>query len=345
VSGSGERVLHVTSGDLVAEGIRRSGLPGDVLPWRDALNEGPVPGGLSLEELSRVRARFVADHLEARPYDRVLKEFAARDARLESFRRFREVTLWFEHDLSDQLQLIQLLHWFALRDPAGVRLSLICIGEYPGVKPFHGLAQLTPQQLAGLRETRRDLSSAQLTLGDRAWNAFSSEHPLRLQQLMREDLSALPFLRAAMLRHFEQFPSTRDGLSRSERQILQTLAAERLELGTVFRRSQIESEERPFMGDAPFLLHVGFLMQGEPLIEFEDGRGFSIEPGPPDPADLWERRLRATEPGRKVLNGQVDRLRYQPIDRWLGGLHLQGDPAWRWGHRRHAIVAQPGAPS
>ena len=258
MSGAGELILHVTNGDVVAELIRQCGLPGEVLPWRDALHDGPVPGGLSLQELSRVRARFVAEQLESGPYERVAREFEARDERLKAFRRCREVTLWFEHDLYDQLQLIQLLHWFALRDAAATRLCLICIGEYSGVKPFHGLGQLTPQQLAGLHDTRHELSGAELTLGDRAWNAFSSARPLQLQELLREDVSPLPFLRAALLRHFEQFPSTRDGLARSERQILETLATERIELGAVFRRSQIDSEERPFMGDAAFLLHLGF---------------------------------------------------------------------------------------
>jgi len=335
--------LHVTNGDVVAERIRACGLGGEVLPWRDALHEGPVPGGLSLDELSRVRARFVAGHLDDRPYERLLREFTARDERLKAFRRGSEVTLWFEHDLYDQLQLMQLLHWFALRDRGATRLSLICVGEYPGVEPFHGLGQLSPAQLAELHGARHELSERELALGDRAWHAFTSERPTLLQELLRENLSALPWLRGALLRHLEQFPSTRDGLARSERQILEALSAERVELGDLFRRSQIDCEERPFMGDRAFLLHVGYLLQGTPLIELEDGGGLG---GPA----AWEaegrkRRSRLTEPGRKVLHGQVDRSRYQSIDRWLGGVHLVGEPAWRWGHRRHEIVAQPAGPS
>jgi hypothetical protein len=54
-------MLHVTNGDSAAEGIRASGVAGEVLPWRDVLHEGPVPAGLALAELSRVRAGFIAD--------------------------------------------------------------------------------------------------------------------------------------------------------------------------------------------------------------------------------------------------------------------------------------------
>jgi hypothetical protein len=53
-------MLHITNGDSAAEVIRRAGVQGDVLPWRDVLHEGPVPQGLSLEELLGVRARFIA---------------------------------------------------------------------------------------------------------------------------------------------------------------------------------------------------------------------------------------------------------------------------------------------
>ena len=334
------RVLHITNGDAVAKTLGRSRLDGKLLPWRDALHDGPVPAGLALDELSRVRARFVSGELGAGSFDDVLKQFVERDTSLRAFRRFDEVVLWFEHDLYDQLQLIQLLHWFALRATATTRLTLISVGEYPGVEPFHGLGQLDAEQLARLWDSRREISPQQLALGDRAWEAFCSERPLRIQQLLGEELSALPFLRAALLRHLEQFPSTREGLSRTERQILVALEEGHHELGALFRRTQHELEERPFMGDTSFLLHVGFLHAGEPLLEFEDGQGPRTRDGELS-ADCWTRRLRLTEPGRKVLGGQVDRLRYQDVDRWLGGVHLEGEPAWRWAHRGHELIGQP----
>ncbi len=341
MSSQTKTTLHITNGDVAAERIRQSGLGGEVLAWRDALHEGPVPSGLSLDEMSRVRARFLAERLSSDPYDRLVHVFAERDSVLKSFRRRDRVVLWFDHDLYDQLQLIQLLHWFKLREAAGTRLELICIGEHPGVEDFRGLGQLTPQQIAELYQRRIEVGAAHLDVGDRGWEAFCSDRPTRLQELMREDLSALPFLRAAILRHFEQFPSTRDGLSRSERQILESLDAEISDLASVFRSSQQEREERPFMADWPFVLHFGFLHVGEePLVEFEDGAGLSALTGPPYSDEFWARRVRITEPGRKVLMGQVDRLRYQMIDRWLGGVHLEGEPAWRWGHRNHEIVAQ-----
>jgi hypothetical protein len=41
--------------------LKDSGIEVDFLSWLDVLHDGPVPEGLSLEELSEVRADFIAD--------------------------------------------------------------------------------------------------------------------------------------------------------------------------------------------------------------------------------------------------------------------------------------------
>src|ERR1039458_2770051 len=47
-------MLHITNGSSVA--LDRSGIGGEIVFWVDVLHEGPVPAGLELEELSRIRA-------------------------------------------------------------------------------------------------------------------------------------------------------------------------------------------------------------------------------------------------------------------------------------------------
>ena len=51
-------MLHITNGESVS--ISQTGLPGSVIYWNDILHDGPVPAGLSLEELSRLREEFLA---------------------------------------------------------------------------------------------------------------------------------------------------------------------------------------------------------------------------------------------------------------------------------------------
>src|SRR6185369_11209179 len=108
-------MLHITNGDTAVQTLESGGVAGDILPWRDVLHDGPVPADLSLDELSRVRARFIAD-CGWGEFEDVVADFESRDRTLTSFGDHGEVTLWFEHDLYDQLQLIQLLDYFANQD-------------------------------------------------------------------------------------------------------------------------------------------------------------------------------------------------------------------------------------
>src|SRR5690348_10952206 len=125
-------MLHITNGDSAAGSLRAAGLPGEVLAWRDVLAEGPAPAGLTLDELAPVRARFLASAGWAR-YDEALADLRRQYAALAAAPEQDEVVLWFEHDLHDQLQLAQLLDWFATHAHGGAMVSLVLIGEHPEV--------------------------------------------------------------------------------------------------------------------------------------------------------------------------------------------------------------------
>jgi hypothetical protein len=332
--------LQITNGDIAADLLGQAGVPGERIPWRDLLHEGPVPHGLSLDELSRLRARFLAGSLDDRPLDRVLADFTERDGRLKGFKSHDEVTLWFEHDLYDQLQLIQLLSWFGRRELGRTKLSLVCIGEYPGIERFLGLGQLTPRQLAGLDPDREEVERPLVELAMRAWDAFGSDRPTAVAAIAGEETAGLRYLQAAFRRHLEQFPWTRDGLSRTERQILEAVRSEPVDLRTVFQLSQVEWEEAPFLGDRAFLYHLERISGGQSkLVQIVDEAGRPSETGAPPDEDLWKRRIQLTEIGGKILAGQADAVRLFGIDRWLGGVHLRGaHAAWRWDDRRGAII-------
>src|SRR5271170_4721894 len=98
-------MLHITNGESVIHSFAAARLEGAYLSWLDVLYDGPVPD-LPHEALSDVRARATSA-MGWGEEARVRSAFAARDAALASFRDYDEVVLWFEHDLFDQLQLIQ----------------------------------------------------------------------------------------------------------------------------------------------------------------------------------------------------------------------------------------------
>ena len=278
--------------------------------WNDVLAEGPVPRGLPLQELSRIRERFLADFFEL-PHSEV--SFAKRDEAIAHFRDHEEVVLWFEHDLFDQLQLIQLLDWFAVQDMAQTRLSLVAASSY--------LGPLKPEELVPLFETRHAVNAAELKTARAAWDAFRSPQPLDLATLLDSDLSALPHLRRALLRHLQQFPDVSCGLARTEKQILQLAANGLHQFGELFLADQ-KLEESIFMGDTTFRQYLNGLAKAkEPLLR-RAGEGFEI-----------------TAFGTQVLDRKADHLRANGINRWLGGVHLcEGAPLWRWNESTQTVT-------
>jgi hypothetical protein len=314
------RMLHVTNGDIAAELIRLSGVTGEVSVTADVLHEGPTPGGLPPERWRKVRARYLAESGYA-DYDCCLADLTVRDRAVEDYRSYDEVVLWFEHDLFDQLLLIRILDGFAGRNLGGTELSLICIGEFPEVVPFHGLGQLDPQQMASLLPLRQRVNEGQKLLARDAWRAFCAPDPTGLEALLRRDTSPLPFLAGALRRHLEEFPSVLNGLSRSEHQILRGLAEGAATFEELFRATQ-RMEERVYMGDWSFsrILH-DLAAPPRPLLRLEPAPNGSIR----------GQRIALTATGREVLEGRDDWVRIRGLDRWLGGVHLQGSTAaWRW---------------
>lgn len=292
-------MLHLTNGESAAGSLRSSGLPGRVIAWQDVLHEGPVPAGLTLEGMSEVRAHFLADW-DRGAFPEISASFAERDGALRSA---RHVVLWFEHDLYDQLQLIQILA--ALSDTPGIVTEMICIDTFPGVEPFYGLGQLTPSQLASLWPNRQPVTAEQLSLGVQAWEAFTSPDSGAVPQLLATDLSALPFLENALRRLLDEHPASPTGLGRTERQLLQVIAGGVRSFAELFR-ANAAMEEAVFMGDTTVASRLEVLIDTRvPLVT-------------PEPYTL-------TEAGQRVLAGAVDARQLNDTDRWIGGVHLKSD--------------------
>ena len=234
-------LLHVTNGDSAGNTLRQTALGGAVLPRQDVLHEGPVPA-LPRRELLRARARFLAD-CGWGDRQALRSSLERRDRRLlEALRDGLQVVLWFEHDLYDQLQLLDVL---ALTHAEEAAPELIVVGSFPGRPSFAGLGELTASELETLWPSRRRAAPAARAAATSAWTALQAPEPTTLAEWATHDTPQLPFLAPALRRLLEELPAPADGLSGTERRALQVVAAGAHTPPAAFLAAQ-RLEEAPF---------------------------------------------------------------------------------------------------
>ena len=336
-SSADPRFLHVANGTCTTRIIEASGIRGRLAVWADPLHDGPVPGALTDDELLEVRARHLCGPEEGaeRRTAAELRDWRRTIAARESY---DELVLWFEHDLFDQLNLIQILALVRERLPRTTPVSLVCIGAFPGRPTFKGLGELTPDELAPLLDTRQPVRDEQYGLAADAWRAFRSATPEPLDGLRRANTAALPFLGAAIARFLQDYPSTADGLSLTERRFLSLASRGPIDLRAAFSRMH-DDEAAYYITDTSLSELAQALSAASPPL-------VSIARAAESAGGLPAHTITLTETGRAVLAGERDRVAACGIDRWLGGVHLRtGGPLWRWDEERQRIVHSPDRPA
>jgi hypothetical protein len=338
-SAASVRFLHVANGTSTTETIEAAGIPGNCSIWADPLYEGPVPAELSDAELMEVRRTHLdgppdptrpnrAQHNPLRDARNDLRLWRAVILRHDAY---DELILWFEH-LFDQLNVIQLISWIADNVPAEKRVSLVCIGSFPGRPGFKGLGELAADEIASLLDTRQPITVSQQDLARRAWQAFREPTPEALDALRRNGTSPLPYLAAAITRFLQEYPWTRDGLSRTERRLLQLAdSSNGISLQRAFPRMH-EGEQAYYVTDRSLATLAETLSCTSPPL-------LTLSPSEGERPHIFSAIVSLTSAGHSVLAGRQDRITACGIDRWLGGVHLQpGRRIWRWDDARQRIA-------
>ena len=308
-------LLHITNGESAGNTLRQTALGGAVLSWQDVLHEGPVPA-LPRQKLLRTRARFLADCGWGRR-QALLSSLERRDRQLlEALRDNLQVVLWFEHDLYDQLQLLDVLA-LAHTEQAAPELIVDRLlprqavlrrsGRADGERARDALALPPPRGTGRARIRPRAPGPPSRPRSRRHW---PSGRRVRREQL--------PFVAPALRRLLEELPAPADGLSGTERRALQAVAAGARTPPAAFVAAQ-RLEEAPFIGDTWFYRALSALGQGTTrLLETETAQ--PLPPPPPlgdsQPFARLQLRLTATGEHSTARRSRPSRApRHRPLDR------------------------------
>ena len=337
-------MLHIHNGDSSANIAKQSSLPGEHFAFREALIDGPAPTEFKVNSATwkLIRARHLWEAYDV-DLKQAMQNLSEQEEKLASFPKHEEVILWFEHDLFCQIHLIYLLDWFERQQLGDAKLSLVCIGEFPGRENFRGLGELTPDEFASLFPARQPLTKAQLRLAASAWQAYCSTNPTDIEKLLQTDTSALPFLNAALRAHLERFPSTKNGLGRVENRALQLIDNGAEGFSDLFSKFA-ETELLYGLGDAQFWIALRRMMAtAKPLVEVEGLGNEHVERHSLTPEIVSKAKFNLTEAGKAVLRNEADFVFLAHNDYWLGGVQLSGSrDVWRWDQtKQRVIVPEP----
>jgi len=314
------------------------------------MHHGPCPTTRSLDELSRIRLDYLRGHPNKASANEP-HEFSERDATLESYQDFEEVVLWFEHDLLDQLQLLQILAWFEGKPINTLNLSLICIDRFEGVPNFRGIGQLSSEQMASLYPQRQRVSQTQLSLAKTCWQSFCHSDPTGLvkavQKMPDKATSSnddLLFVRPALGRYFQEFPWTSDGLTRTERQLLQIIDSGIRNPVKAFV-DNMDFESHLYIGDWRTYSQLAQLCKSDtPLIACADGSAFFHPPFAEQSIEEFKQQeLVVTEFGKAIIAGEKSALGIALRDEWLGGVHNRSqETMWCWDNDKGRLIQSTG---
>ncbi|MGI9417550.1 MAG: DUF1835 domain-containing protein [Geminicoccaceae bacterium] len=322
--------LIITNGDSAAGVMRAAGFDADILPWRDVLHEGPVPETPGLESLSVIRAGFLAKAFDLEKDD-VIADIERRDRMLRDVDRYDQITLWFEHDLYDQLQLLQLLDFFH-QEAGCASVHLVQTDDYLGLQ--------SPESMVRFAALRVPVSAEQKALAGDLFEAFRKSTPVELFGFLDRDLAPLPHMNDALRRLFEDLPDSENGLSRTQRQVLTSIEREACPWKPKHLFAAVQAmEEAIFMGDWSFWRCLEeMIFNTSPLVDGLPDR-FSVMETPEGRRRYFHADLTLTKAGRAVLASEMDHAEINTLDRWLGGTHITHGTAWRWDRNAGVLVS------
>lgn len=330
--------LIYTNGDSASSKIEELKLADKAVPWRDILHEGPVEGHMPLAKRSESRAKFIHEFAGGDPTE-ILQGFKERDKTLFYLNEYSRVELWFEHDLYDQLQLLQILD-FAHHNLEQQDFYLVQSYDY--------LGEMDDDAFQALPVLSKPVTQSMKAYASKAWNALTQETPANLIRVL--DNEDMPYTAPAIRRLVMEYPDSRTGLPTSIFNAFTLLLNGPASVGKLFKHMQ-NCELAKFMGDLSFAKYIDEfgtclqpLIAGENVI-YSTSKASLSKMGDQQNLDqtqgFFDQKIHLTDFGKKVMGREANHVSKNGINRWICGVHLTPDNLHFYDMRRAKIVPDP----
>lgn len=194
------KTLQILNGDATLFVFNQTQIEGDILVWREILADGPL-SNINLWEL---RSDWICKTFGENAINYQQKVITEVE-KLSNLEQYDEVILWFEYDLTCQINLIYILS--ILNSGENSSIYLICPETIEGMLNFRGLGELNPTQLKKLLAQKVKLQKADLKLAAEAWDLYIDNDVEQIQGFLTRDFGNLSLLKKALKAHLLRFPN------------------------------------------------------------------------------------------------------------------------------------------
>ena len=232
--------LHVLNGDLALALWKKCDFPARELVWKETYLEGPLPLTEDLHLFRCARAGHLAAFTELAGIDvsALYTHLQKMDETLLQLSGNDRLMLWFDACIFDQTILMRILCLLHQKQTEIPEILLYCCDSN----------HLTMEDFQRGKTEKIRLTAYDLEIASQAWNAFAGEDAEKMIFLaQQENFANLPAMQKALLRCAEEVPD-KNGLSRTQRQILQIVANKSCSFEEIFKMQSV-FEEFPFLGD------------------------------------------------------------------------------------------------
>lgn len=211
-----KKILHITNGSSLTNYLKELDFEGVFLTWEEMLCEGPTVASIDSEEFFKKRKSFLHEVYKIEIDE---NEYKKEIGKLNNWKDYQEVVLWFEYDLFCHINLIAVISLLHQRE-IDLPLYLVCSGRVEGEKNLKGLAELNPEQLLDHFENKIKLNPEDRDIAIALWRTYcGKDHNIFKPYIVKT--SSFPYLSNCLKAHLKRFPDSKNGLNTLETNILE----------------------------------------------------------------------------------------------------------------------------
>jgi len=328
-----ENGLHIIAGDSAAGSFKHAfKMHKRLLIHHDILACGPTPQCPDLHSWKRIRLEYLQNLFNGIykvSFEKSRNDLLANSAML---RDAEFIYIWVTTGIEDQLLIMFLTYLLEMVEGNTDSIRVIQFEKMPD-REFtpSSMGQLSSGQILK-HPVPILLDQSAVNMYRSAWQALTADKPLKLIQFVTSEKQNNKYIVRALSLMLRRYPDINTGLGYWDKQLLiNTSNYSPSGTKTIAYTLVTDSEDDEYVGDGYLFNRLKYLASNElpkPLIKYS-GRHDTFR----------ESSVFLTEFGKEVVDGKLSSYPVNPIDEWVGGVHLSSKEGNLWFYDNGKLVS------